>query len=414
MLPLAACLRFVGVDLHKHFAVAGAVDAQQQVLLRPTPHINLSRWASWTAQHLRPSDAVVFEATSNAWWCYDIVAPLVGCCLVANPLHIAWIANSPVKTDPIDTLKLARLLAAQLVPTVWVPPVPVRQLRALLAHRRALVKQRSAAKNRLHSILHRLAIAPPSGGLFTQRQRPWWDQLDLSPSEQLRAHHDLATLDHLATQLAAVHTELGRLSMVPPWRDLMPFLIQLPGFSLLSAMSLLAAVGDISRFPHPKQLVSYAGLAPGVHASGLAHRDGHLTKHGRRDLRHVLVETSWNAVNTHPYWQATFERLCRRKPKGVAIVACARKRLVATWYTLSRREADRQSSPSRIARKLRNWYTQLDADHRAGLSAPQFIRFGLLHLDLAPDLRRFSYGGRDFTIAPPQDLLTHFPELCPA
>lgn len=401
------------MDLHKHFAVTAAVDAQQLIVRRPSRHINLDAWPAWVAQHLTPNDAVVFEATGNAWWCYDIVAPLVGRCIVANALQTRWIAGAPVKTDRLDALKLARLLAANLIPEVWVPPTPVHELRGLLAHRHALVKLRTAAKNRLHSILHRQHLKPPSGGLFALHNRPWWDALAISPTERLRARHDLATLQHLHAQLDDVQTELGRLSMLNPWREQMPFLIQLPGFALLSAMAVLAAIGDVSRFPHSRNLVGYAGLGASVHSSGLSHHEGHITKMGRRGLRRVLIETAWSAVNTHPYWQATFEKLSRRKPKGVAIVAIARKLLVAAWYVLTNREVDRHALPLKVARKYRNWYTQLDADHRAGLSSPQFIRLGLLHLGCADDLRRFTYGSQSFTIAPPEELYAQFPELCP-
>ncbi len=414
MLELSECTRFVGTDLHKHFAVVAAVDAHQQVLLRPSRQIRLDDWATWVEGHLTRQDAVVLEATGNAWWCYDIVAPLVGRCVVANALQIRWIASAAVKTDKHDALKLARLLAANLIPEVWVPPVAVRELRGLLAHRHALVKQRTAVKNRLHSILHRHHLKPPPGNLFTERNRTWWDEVSVSATERLRASHDLATLEHVQEQLDGVLRELGRLSMTSPWREQMPYLIQLPGFALLSAMTVLAAIGDVTRFAHARQLVGYAGLGAGVHDSGQSHRDGHITKAGRRGLRRVLIEAAWSAVNTHPYWRLTFEKLTRRKPQGVAIVAIARKLLVAVWHVLSRQEADLHAETLKVVRKFRSWYTQLDAEHRAGLSSPQFIRFGLLHLGLAEDVRRFTYGSQTFTVAAPEELVAQFPELCPA
>ena len=218
--------RFVGVDLHKHFVVVAAVDAQQQLVLKPTGRIDLDDWPAWVATHLGPQDAVVVEATSNAWWCYDIVAPLVGRTVVANSLQIKWIAAAAVKTDKHDAVKLAKLLAANLIPEVWVPPAHVRELRALLAHRHALVKQQTAAKNRLHSLLHRHHLTPPTGDLFAAQNRAWWADLDVSPSERLRAQHDVATLAQLQGQLAAVEYELARLSQNGTWRVAAPFLIQ--------------------------------------------------------------------------------------------------------------------------------------------------------------------------------------------
>lgn len=77
-MPNVTVTRFVGLDLHKHFVVAAAVDAQQQLLLKPTRRIDLDDFPAWVAAHLSPQDAVVLEATGNAWWCYDVGAPLVG------------------------------------------------------------------------------------------------------------------------------------------------------------------------------------------------------------------------------------------------------------------------------------------------------------------------------------------------
>jgi transposase len=82
---------------------------------------------------------------------------------VAHPLAVKLISAARVKTDARDTIKLARLLAANLIPSVWVPPLVVRELRALIAHRKRLVKQRTQARNRLHGVLQRHNLIPPQG-----------------------------------------------------------------------------------------------------------------------------------------------------------------------------------------------------------------------------------------------------------
>ena len=113
--------RFVGIDLHKHFAVIAAVNALQQVLLKPQ-RVPLDNLPAWAKAHLRPDDAVVLEATTNARTVYDLLAPLVARCVVPNPLQVKWILAAAVKTDKQDALRLARLLAANLVPEVWHHP----------------------------------------------------------------------------------------------------------------------------------------------------------------------------------------------------------------------------------------------------------------------------------------------------
>lgn len=183
-----------------------------------------------------------------------------------------------MKTDARDTLHLARLLAAGLIPAVWVPPQEVREVRALIAHRTRLIRQRTQAKNRLRSTLHRYNIVPPAGGLFASGQRTWWETLALSASEKLRIRQDLCLLDSLEPLVEEVDTELTHLSAIERWRGQVTFLLQLPGIGVINALVLLAAIGDITRFPSAKHLVGYAGLGASVHASGQTYQTGHITK----------------------------------------------------------------------------------------------------------------------------------------
>jgi len=203
--------------------------------------------AQWAQANLRPTDSVVLESTTNAWHIYDQVAPLVGRAVVAHPALVKLIASTRVNTDTRDVLHLSRLLAANLVPEVWVPPQEVRELRALISHRRRLVKMRTMTRNRLHSMTHRYNFVPPQGKIFTTKHRSWWEGLDLSPTETLRLRQDLTILDNLEPQIAEVEAELDRLSKVDPWAEQVTYLMQLPGIAVLTAMTILAAVGDTVR-----------------------------------------------------------------------------------------------------------------------------------------------------------------------
>ena len=203
--------RFVALDIHRKYLVVGAVDQEQQVVLSPR-RFGFEAFSAWATTHLGPCDAVVLEATSNAWLFYDQLGPLVGSVTVAHPLAVKLIAAARVKTDSRDTIKLAHLLAANLVPAVWVPPVHVRELRALVNHRKRLVIQRTQVRNRLHAVLYRHNLMPPPGQPFAVHQQEWWLSLDLSSSEKLRVQQDLSLLRSLEELVAAVEAELGRLS----------------------------------------------------------------------------------------------------------------------------------------------------------------------------------------------------------
>ncbi len=175
--------------------------------------------------------------------------------------HVSWLLTQPKlrrrwpsPSQPTDeTRALAALLLANSVPAVWVPPAPVRDLRSLIAHRQRLVHQRTAAKHRLRGLLQRHQIAPPAGEIFAARQRTWWDSLELSSIERLRSKQDLATIMQLEQLLKEVETELTRMSGQPPWNEMVPWVLQLPGMGIITTMTILSAIGEIHRFPSAKQ-----------------------------------------------------------------------------------------------------------------------------------------------------------------
>jgi transposase len=380
------------------------------VVLTPR-RIELEAWPRWAQANLHKTDARVVESTSNAWDFYDQVAPLVGQAVVANPRLVKLIASGRVKTDKVDTLSLAKLLATGFIPTVWVPPLEVREARGLLAHRRRLVRNRTMVTNRLPSVLQRHNLPAPAGEPFSATNRPWWDKLSVSPTEQLRVRQDLATLEHLAKQIAELDDEVLRLSTRAPWADQATYVMQLPGFSLLLTMTVLAAIGEVQRFAHAKQLVGYAGLGASVHSSGATHRTGRITKTGRRELRWALVEAAWSAVRYHPYWKAVFERLARRMPENKAIVALARKLLVALWHVLAEQVADQHADAKMVATKLMRWSWQLTDEQRGGLTSRQFIRVQLMKLQLGEALTHLRYGNMPRRIATVDEVLALKPEL---
>jgi len=397
--PTPESVRFVGIDLHKQSVTVAAVDAHHQVLLRPL-RIPLVQFAAWAATHLFAPDHVVVEATTTAWWLVDLLQPQVRSVVVAHPRHLHVITAAAVKTDPRDALKLATLLAADLIPAVWIPPVPVRELRGLIRHRLRLVSQRSHARNRLHSVLHRHHLVPPAGTRFALKARSWWLQLDLPSSERLRILQDLHLHDALDTLIIDVEEEIARLSMTEPWATQIPFLIHIPGIGVLAAMTIMAAIGDVRRFPSAKQLVGYAGLGARVHASGATMRTGRITKEGRRELRGGMVEAAWVAVATHPHWKAQFARLEPRIGTQKAIVAIARKLLVVVWHVLTNQEVDRHGEEQAIARKLAGWASKYRLARRVGLSRGAFVRRQLDRLRIGATMRDVHWCGRVTPLPP--------------
>jgi transposase len=369
------------------------------MVLRPF-RLTWPEFELWQQRHLGATDAVVLEATTNAWQLYDQLVSRVASVTVANPLLVQWIGSAAIKTDPHDTLKLARLLAAGLLPAVWVPPEPVRQLRALVSHLRRLIRQRPQARNRLQSVLHRHNLAPPEGELFVAAQRKWWKQLPLQPLEQWLVAQDLQWLDGVEPLLEQVEHQLCLESVQEPWAGQVPFLVQQTGIGVLTAMVLLAAIGDITRFPHAQQLVGYAGLGAKVDDSAETHRGGGITKQGRRDLRAAMVEAAWVAVIHNAHWKNRFEHLCRHLSQEKAIVAIARQMLVVVWHVWHDREPDQHTDAGAIARKLMTWAEQGGKAMHPDLTATQFVRRQLDRLGVGPDLTELKYGSHVYLLPP--------------
>jgi len=390
----------------------GGMNAAQEWVLQPR-RVEMSRFRAWAADNLREGDKVVIEATTNVWDIYDIVSPLVSRTVVAHAAKVRQIAEARVKTDKEDIKRLLVLLIADIVPEVWVPPVPVRELRGLVSYRWRLVKMSTMIQNRLHSILHRHNIQSPEGGLDTDTNRLWWERQAFNPTEALQVKQELATLAQIEQHKDEVEQELGRLSNSEPWSSQSAYVMQLSGMGIVLTMTVLSAIGEIQRFESPRKLVGYAGLGAGVHDSGKEHHDKKITKSGRKELRWAMVEAAWRAVRNYPYWKKQFEVLTRRKEKNQAIVVIARKLLVTIWYVLSRREAYRYASEEELAYKMLIWSWSMGEEARQGMTRQQFAKYGLLRLGLGRDLTRIVKDGYPRRLAPTEEVLALRPELRP-
>jgi len=401
--------RYIAFDIHKHYAVVAAVDREGQVLLKPRKVTN-EQLLDWATAHLFAEDMVVIESTSNAWHVYDLLAPLVAEVKVANPIRIKQIAEARTKTDKRDALILARLLAANLIPEVWVPPVHVRELRQLVSQRRRLVEMHTKVVNRMHSVSHRHHLGHPKGKRFQEKNMSWRDQL--SDMERFQLEMDLETKQYLKGQTDRLTKRLGTMSHQAPWAAQAMYLFQIPGFGVITTMTVLAAIGDISRFETPKHLVSYAGLAPGVEQSGTKKRSKPITKEGRKELRWAMVEVAWRAVRADPVWKRRFEELKRRKHPNDAITVIAHQLMLVVWHVLTHPQPYRHYSDERIAYKYLTWSWQLDEDQRRKLTRPQFARYYLMRLGIGDQLQRVALDPKHpHRLATVEQIQALFPEL---
>jgi transposase len=382
--------RFVGLDVPKSYVLLAAVAIHQPIVVAPR-RLSFDDFDAWSHKYLQPTDAVVLEATTNAWHRVEQLQPLAASVTVAPPLLVRLISSARVKTDARDSINLARLLAAGLIPSVWIPPTEVRELRALVAPRHRLIRQRTQTRHRLPSLLHRQKRVPRAGSIFAAENRVGWDALDLVPAERRRRRPDLIIRDSLGQLIGEVEHELSRLSTSEIWAEQAALLRQLPGMGLLNVLAVLAASGDITCFGSAKKLVGYAGLGASVHASVKTMRIGRITKQGRREMRAALVEAAWVAVERNPHWKATFRRLSERIGENKASVAIARKLLVGVWHIRTAHAADCHADVEAVARTCMTGGVRHPTARRAGLSRAAFVRQPLDRIHRGGELTTLDY-----------------------
>jgi transposase len=262
---------------------------------------------------------------------------------MANPLQVKAIAHAHVKTDKIDAGVLASLHAAGFLPEVWLPDAETERRRRLVARRNQVVRHRTRVKNETHAILAAHLIPPcPHAELFNGLGRAWLARQALPDDERAAIMRHLRELDRLGEDLAVLDREIAEAT------------VDDPAVRRLLAAGLVAAIGDIRRFPSPQQLVSYFGLNPRVRQSGLGFaQHGRISKIGRAHARALLVEAAWAAAKAPGPLHAFFLRIRARRGHQIAAVATARKMAVLAWHLLAKETDYLWARPALVAHKLR-------------------------------------------------------------
>ena len=148
-----------------------------------------------------------------------------------------------------------------------------------------------------------------------------------------------------------------------------------------------------------------------MHSSGKEHKEKRITKSGRKELRWAMVEAAWRAVRMSSMWKSKFEELKRRMRPTQAIVAIARRLLVAVWHVLSKEETDRNAREEDLAWKMLLLSWSLGEEARLGLTYKQFAKYALLRLGVQSGLTSFMRGKVPRRIASTDEVLARMTEL---
>ncbi len=340
-------MAFAGLDVHKKETEAVVIDAAGQVLLRERFATRRELLERFARAHLSQC-AVALEATTNTWAVVSVLAPLVAEVAVSNPLRTRAIAESKIKTDKVDALALAQLLRCDYLPRVWTPDERTRSLRHRASERANLSADRTRLKNRIHALLHQRLLEAPVEDLFGKRGRRWLTGLRLEAEGQRTLERHLRQLAHVEAEFALLDNELAAEAYSDPQIKL---LMSLPGVDYAVAESLLAVLGEVSRFPDPDRAAAYFGLAPSTHQSGSHCYHGRITKQGSAHGRWMLIQAAQQVARHPGPLGVFFRRLARKKNRNVAVVASARKLVTIAWHMLRNNEPYRYAQPQTVEAK---------------------------------------------------------------
>ena len=326
-------MRYVGVDLHKRNFVVCFLGEDDTARLQTYSLTDPALTAF--CRDLRPDDHLAVETAQNAYYFYDRIHSAVNEVVLVDPYRFAVIAKSKKKTDRHDAVSLARFLKLGWLPTVPIPSEKIRQLRQFCQARENLVQMATQLKNMGHAALLRNGIALNHAALNTLGGRRRLACLTgLAPLDHQILGVTLRQLDALDREVDVLETEIIRLGKDLPG---LPRLLQIRGLSTLTAIILLAEIGDIGWFESSKQLAAYAGLVASVRQSGTTDRHGKITKQGRRRLRTIAIRTVLAMINGKrtPLMQF-YARKKQEKGAGKALCATARKLLTIIFVMLKR------------------------------------------------------------------------------
>jgi transposase len=272
--------------------------------------------------------------------------------VVANAAVTKSIGAARAKTDQLDARTLAQLLGTGFFPEVWLAEEPTRLARRRMSRRAQLVRERTGLKNQIHAVLHRnLVERPPASDLFGVKGLRWLESVELPEDEAETVRSCLRQLQFLGEELEHLDQAIANAALD---QRSIRLLLTVPGVNLTTAAAFMAAVGDITRFDNPNRLVSYLGLDPKVHQSGLAPaRHGSISKQGCAGARWALVESAWVVARAPGPLHAFAERIRARRGANVATVAVARKLVVLFWHMLTNNQEYAFGRPSLTAEKLR-------------------------------------------------------------
>jgi len=292
-------LRFLGLDVHAETIAVAVAEPDGEVRSLGTI-ANREESIRKLVKKLGPPKQLraCYEAGPTGYVVYWQLTQLGVDCAVVAPTLVPTKSGDRVKTDRRDAAKLARCHRAGDLTAVWVPDAEAEALRDLVRAREAAKQDQLRARHRLSKFLLRTGRRPPfAGKAWTLPYMAWVRQLRYEQAAQEWTRLDLLhEVEHMTERVKRLEEAIREAVKLAPagMREVIRGLQCLRGVAEISAVTIAAELGQISRFESPRQLMGYSGMVPSEESSGKRQQRGGITKTGNAHLRRIAGEAAWS------------------------------------------------------------------------------------------------------------------------
>lgn len=346
-------MQYIAFDSHKRYTVASI----EPVAGGPPREVRIAHQRGSVVEFLKtcePGSPVAIETTGNWYWIVDEIEEAGMVPRLVNARKAKLMFGCVNKTDKLDARGLNCLQRAGTLPTVWIPTAAIRDARDLPRTRMVIVRQRTALKNRIQSILSKYGLTlVDDGDLFTKRA-----EVALRERITKLPPHAGWAAQQLFEELGRVHAQVklfeDRIKAVVKETAEIQLLMTMPGIGQILGTLAAFEIGDVSRFPSAEHLASYAGTTPRVHSSGDKTWYGPVRNDVNRYLKWAFAEAANAiAVNRRFYPQrhavSLYLRLRKTKGHAKAVGAVSRHLAEAAFWVLKKREPYRDPKANQVS-----------------------------------------------------------------
>lgn len=333
---------YIGVDLHKKTCFITVMDKEGAIQKQTEIGTETDKVKKFFKNY--PDANVAVESTMNWIPFYENLESLGIRVKLSNPLQTKAIAAARIKNDKVDSRILVDLLRTNLLPTAYIQPRDIRDLKEIVRQRVVYTEMRTKIKNKIHSVLFKNNIKHAFSNLYGKAGMEFLKTLEVRKIYREELDRYLATLGSLSGQIEEISENVKREAKVDYDCKL---LMTIPGISYFTALMIKSEIGDISRFSNSNKLCNYAGLVPSTYASAEKVRTGRITKRGSKWLRRALVDAVTSGCRNTNKISVFYRKLKKNKGTGKAKVAAARKLCSIIFAMLTDRQPFREFVPTK-------------------------------------------------------------------